>query len=263
MSKVNHYSEIEDAILYMKQHLDDPLSLSHLARHISYSPYHFSRLFKQKTGLSPIYYVASLRMQKAKDLLLRTDLTIRDIGLEIGQQSLGTFTTRFTQRIGLSPSRFRKTAHEAPSHLEALSKLSNWSTSSINYVGEYADMTGTVSTSEPFKGIILIGLFPKPIPEGRPLYGTLILDRGNFRFTQVKPGRYYLMATSVSWGMTSIDYMLPYQTLRTRTKYPITVKPFSSIPHQDVMLYPPKLDDPPILISLPLLMKSFLSRLHI
>jgi len=200
-------------------------------------------------------------LQKAKDLLLRTDLTVRDIGLEIGQQSLGTFTTRFTERVGMTPAYFRASVTQADDKLGSLQKLKEWSPPLFNGK-QFADMTGTVTASEPFQGVILIGLFPKPIPEGMPLYGTLIATTGDFYLTNVKPGRYYLMATSVSWGAQAIDFLLPHKTLRTRSRNPINVKPFSPIPHQDVMLYPPRIDDPPILISLPVLMNSFLERLQ-
>lgn len=92
----DRYAEIDAVIEFIHQHMDEPLSLSRLARYAAYSPYHFTRLFKDRTGLSPLYYVSSLRLQKAKDLLLRTNLSVRDIAVEIGQQSLGTFTTSFT-----------------------------------------------------------------------------------------------------------------------------------------------------------------------
>jgi len=91
-------------IAHIHQHIDEPLPLSRLAGHVACSPYHFTRLFKKQIGLSPLYYVSSLRLQKAKDLLLHTSMRVRDIGLEIGQQSLGTFTTRLTERVGVTPS---------------------------------------------------------------------------------------------------------------------------------------------------------------
>lgn len=257
---VDRHSEIEEVILYIQQHLDDPMSLDNLAGHISYSPYHFSRMFKKKTGLSPLYYVSSLRLQKAKDLLLHTDFTVRDIGLEIGQQSLGTFTSRFSERVGMTPAYFRRSVQQAPEQLQSLQKLSDWTVPVLTASTQYADITGTVCSSISVSGVTLIGLFPKPIPEGMPLFGTLISGTGDFVLTGVKPGRYYLMATTVSWGTGAVDFMLPHETLRTRTKNPITVKPFSSVAHQNVTLHPPKLTDPPILISLPLLMKNFLGR---
>lgn len=255
----DRYSEIDEVIAYIHQHIDEPLLLSRLAGHVAYSPYHFARIFKERIGLSPLYYVSSLRLQKAKDLLLRTNLSIRDIGLEIGQQSLGTFTTRFTERVGVTPSDFRNSALQADNHFRSLQKLNDWRT--LHPVSnQYARIEGTVQAAIPFEGVILIGLFAKPIPEGLPLYGTLLSSLGDFCFTGVKPGTYYLMATSVSWGMQAIDFLLPHTTLRTRSKKPIIVGPNSTVPYQQVMLHVPHTDDPPILISLPLLMNNFLNR---
>lgn len=251
------YSEIDEIIAYINQNIYDPLPLSRLADHVAYSPYHFARIFKERIGLSPLYYVSALRLQKAKDLLLRTNLSIRDIGLEIGQQSLGTFTTRFTERVGVSPSQFRNSSQQADEHLRSLQMLGGWSKaqSSRSMPGT---ITGTFETEIPFEGVVLVGLFAKPIPEGLPLYGTLVSSGEDFIIPGVKPGTYYLMATSVAWGTKAMDFMLPHTTLRTRSKEPIIVKPFSFVPHLHVTLHAPHPDDPPILISLPLLMNNFL-----
>jgi AraC family transcriptional regulator len=254
------YSEIDEAIAYIHQHIDEPLPLSRLAGHVAYSQYHFTRIFKERIGLSPLYYVSALRLQKAKNLLLHTGLSIRDIGLEIGQQSLGTFSTRFTERVGVTPSDFRNSAIQADNDLRSLQKLIDWRTSSHSTPNQHAKVEGTVEAQIPFEGVILIGLFAKPIPEGLPLYGTLLASLGYFCFTDVRPGTYYLMATSVSWGMQAADFLLPHTTLRTRSKEPIIVQPYSAIPYQQVTLRVPRLDDPPILISLPVLMNNFLNR---
>lgn len=256
----DRYSEIDEAITYIHQNLHEPLTLSELANHVAYSPYHFTRLFKEKMGLPPLYYVSSLRLQKAKDLLLHTNLSVRDIGLEIGQQSLGTFTTRFTERVGVSPSHFRNSKEQAGNHFDTLRNLKDWSLPNLDS-NEHHIVRGTIRAEVPFQGVILIGLFPKPIPEGLPLHGTLLSSLGDFCFTDVKPGVYYLMATSVAWKMKTTDFLLPNTTLRTRTRKPIIVGS-TPVPHQQVTLYPPRLDDPPILISLPLLMNNFLNQMN-
>lgn len=259
--RTDRYAEIDGVVAYIHQHIHEPLSLSRLAGYAGYSPYHFTRIFKERIGLSPLYYVSSIRLQKAKELLLHTNLSVRDIGLEIGQQSLGTFTTRFTERVGMTPSDFRNSTLQAANYLRSLQKLTDWR-ASHPAANQHARMEGTVQAEVPFEGVILIGLFPKPIPEGLPLYGTLLSSLGDFCFTGVKPGTYYLMATSVSWGMQAMDFLLPHTTLRARLKEPIIVGPCSSVPHQQVMLHAPRLDDPPILISLPLLTNHFLNRAH-
>ena len=257
----DRYPEINETIGYIHQHLHEPLSLSELACYASYSPYHFTRIFKEKMGISPVYYISALRLQKAKDLLLNTNLCVRDIGLEIGQKSLGTFTTRFTERVGMAPSEFRNSVQKAENHFRSLQKLNDWSDSPI-LMNQQATITGTINATVPFEGLILIGLFAKPIPEGLPIYGTLVSSLGDFYITDVKPGVYYLMATSVSWGMQAKDFLLPQKTLRTQSKKPIIVDSFSTVPHQEVLLYPPRLDDPPILISLSVLMNHFLQKVH-
>ncbi len=253
------YAEIDEIITYIGKHLDEPLPLNRLAAHVAYSPYHFARIFKERMGLPPLYYVSSLRLQRAKELLLNTNYSIRDIGLEIGQQSLGTFTTRFTERVGVTPAEFRTQPLHADHHLQALKRLADWRTVSTA-VPQYATVRGTIQAEVPFEGVILIGLFARPIPEGMPLYGTLISSLGDFSITGVKPGTYYLMATSIAWEMQAKDVLLPQATLRTRSKKPIVIGSQPYPPHLEAMLHPPHPEDPPILISLPLLMNSFLQR---
>ena len=128
--------------------------------------------------------------------------------MEIGQQSLGTFTTRFTERVGVTPSQFRNSKEEADEHLLSLQKLNSWR-ESIPVENPNLTVEGTVEATAPFQGVILIGLFAKPIPEGLPLYGTLLPSVGSFRFGDVSPGTYYLMATSVPWGMQAVDFCFP------------------------------------------------------
>jgi AraC family transcriptional regulator len=251
---------IHEVISYIHEHIYDPLPLEQLAKYAGYSPYHFTRLFKDRVGISQSHYISSLRLQKAKELLLHTNLNVRDIAIEIGQQSLGTFTTRFTEKVGMAPAEFRNSQHRANHDFVALSKLEDWHPSRIT-PGRYTTIQGSISAEIPFDGLILIGLFAKPIPEGRPIHGTLLPGLGEFQFTNVEPGNYYLMATSISWRSPTSEFLLPTSTLRTRTRLPIIVDLCSQAPFQQVELRMPSLDDPPILISLPVLMNSFLNQI--
>lgn len=252
--------EIDEVIAYIHQNIHDPISLDELANHVAYSPYHFSRIFKKKIGVSPLYYVSSLRLQKAKEMLLHTNLTVRDIGLEVGQQSLGTFTTRFTERVGLSPSQFRHSISETDNQLYSLQKISGWGPPSAE--SGFNVVQGTVTAEVSFNGVILIGLFQKSIPEGLPLYGTVLSSLGDYLFTDVKQGTYYLMATAVSWKTEATEILLPHTTLRARSINPIIVQNGQPISRKNLMLHRPRLDDPPILISLPLLMTNFIKSMN-
>jgi AraC-like DNA-binding protein len=253
--------EIDEVIMYIHRNIHDPISLDLLANHVGYSPYHFSRIFKKYMGISPLYYVSSLRLQKAKEMLLQTNLTVRDIGLEVGQKSLGTFTTRFTERVGVSPSQFRRSISEADNHLHSLQTLSEWHPLSSGNHSNF--VRGTVMAEVPFSGVIFIGLFEKSILEGLPLYGTVLSSLGEYMFTDVKPGTYYLMATAVSWETEATDILLPHTTLRARSIHPIIVQNVMPIPQQNLTLHGPRLDDPPILISLPLLMNNFMNTMNL
>lgn len=252
--------QLERVLSYIQQNLHEPLSLSQLASIASYSPYHFSRLFKSSIGLSPHQYVSALRLQRAKHLLLQTNLPIRDIGMEIGQQSLGTFTTRFTEKVGVTPLQFRKSHQQTSTYLQALKDSPTWikgrpMKNEINLV------EGQIKVEERFSGIIFVGLFIKPIPEGLPPYGTLLASPGRFSFTNVRTGVYYLMATAVNWEMDPSEILLPHRTLRAKANVPVMVENRLPNPEQELILRRPRMDDPPILISLPLLMKKYLTEI--
>ncbi len=251
--------EVEEAIAYIHRNLEEPISLDGLAKYVGYSTYHFLRLFKAQTGLPPHYYVSSLRLQKAKDLLLHTNFTVRDIAQEIGQQSLGTFTTRFTEKVGVTPAAFRAQRQQAERQLQQLMALKE-----REEAGEVqpdgAKISGHIQAEGSMQGVIFVGLFHRPIPDSIPVYGTLLLRPGPFRFAGVRPGTYYLMATSLPWCVRSEDILLPQHTLRTRMHPPIVIESHDQHIHLQVTLHPPSLLDPPILISLPLLMSRFLAR---
>lgn len=255
------YAEIDEAIAYIQRNLDEPLPLTRLARHVAFSTFHFARIFKERMGLPPLYYVSSLRLQRAKELLLDSNLSVRQIGLEIGQQSLGTFTTRFTERVGMTPGEFRQSEPLAERYIQTLRELSDWREQIAVSADSGSRVTGVVTSDEPFDGFVLIGLFNKPIPEGLPTYGTLLPSLGGFSFGGVKPGIYYLMATSVSWEMQAKDFLLPHRTLRSRYHAPLFVGPHAEVPPLQLKLYLPRPDDPPILVSLPALMNRFLNRI--
>lgn len=254
------YPEVDKVIAYIQERIDEPLSLPDLSRHAGYSPYHFSRLFKERMGMPPLYYISLLRLQRAKELLLRTPLPVRDVGLAVGQQSLGTFTTRFTERVGVTPAEFRRQALHTDRQLLDLQMPDIWKMP-LPVLGHHARVEGMVRAEVPFRGVIFLGLFARPIPEGVPLYGTLASGLGPFSLSGVKPGLYYLMATAVPWDTQASDILLPHGTLRTRSHKPVIVTSSSATVHTQVTLHAPKLDDPPILVSLPLLMSHFLQRM--
>jgi len=91
----------------MTAHLDDEFSLATLAALAELSEYHFSRLFKRATGLAPSQYFIRLRMARARQLLLESQRSVIDIGLEVGYSSASHFSQVFRREVGVTPSEFR------------------------------------------------------------------------------------------------------------------------------------------------------------
>lgn len=87
-----------------------PLDVEALARGAHMSAGHLSREFKTAFGESPYGYLMTRRIERAMALLRRGDLSVTDVCFAVGCSSLGTFSTRFTQLVGISPSAYRKNA---------------------------------------------------------------------------------------------------------------------------------------------------------
>jgi AraC family transcriptional regulator len=92
---------------YVEAHLGDPLTLTEIAAVACLSPYHLSRSFKLTTGIGLHQYVVRRRIERAKHLLLRTELPLAEIAGIVGFDSQASFTARFRREIGVSPGRLR------------------------------------------------------------------------------------------------------------------------------------------------------------
>lgn len=87
-----------------------PLNVEALARTANMSAGHLSREFRQAYGESPYSYLMTRRIERAMALLRRGDLSVTEVCFEVGCQSLGTFSTRFTELVGMPPSTYRREA---------------------------------------------------------------------------------------------------------------------------------------------------------
>jgi AraC-like DNA-binding protein len=90
-----------------------PLDVPTLARLAHMSAGHFSRSFQAAFGEAPYSYLMTRRIERAKALLRRGDLSVTEVCFAVGCSSLGTFSTRFTELVGESPSAYRARDHEA------------------------------------------------------------------------------------------------------------------------------------------------------
>ncbi|MFC8734275.1 helix-turn-helix transcriptional regulator [Luteimicrobium sp. NPDC057192] len=84
-----------------------PLDVESLARGVHVSAGHLSRQFRLAFGVSPYSYLMTRRIERAMALLRRGDLSVTEVCFAVGCQSLGTFSTRFTELVGMPPSVYR------------------------------------------------------------------------------------------------------------------------------------------------------------
>ncbi|HTY34024.1 helix-turn-helix transcriptional regulator [Mycobacterium sp.] len=85
-----------------------PLDVEALARGVHMSAGHLSREFRRAYGESPYSYLMTRRIERAMALLRRGDLSVTEVCFAVGCSSLGTFSTRFTELVGMPPSAYRR-----------------------------------------------------------------------------------------------------------------------------------------------------------
>lgn len=116
LQSVNCYTEaspspmsatVENVIKFMKENIQETLSLDYIASHVNVSSSSLSHLFKTETGCSPIEYMSQLKINFAKTILRSTNRTVSDIGLSLGYSSSSSFINAFSSRTGISPKQFR------------------------------------------------------------------------------------------------------------------------------------------------------------
>lgn len=100
---------IKKSIHYMKENIEKKLTLGEIASYTGYSVSHYSTLFREKTGHSPLAYFNLLKIEKATMLLDTTDMKINQICYKVGMEDTYYFSRIFTRLMGISPNQYRKT----------------------------------------------------------------------------------------------------------------------------------------------------------
>jgi AraC family transcriptional regulator len=98
--------KLRQAVEYIQANLGEDLSLSEIANELGMSQYYFCHLFKRSTGISPHQYLIQQRVERAKHLLKRSQLTITAIALECGFANQSHFAKSFRKHTGMNPKKF-------------------------------------------------------------------------------------------------------------------------------------------------------------
>jgi AraC-like DNA-binding protein len=96
----------------MDREYAEPLDVAALARTALMSPAHFSRRFRETYSETPYSYLMTRRIERAKALLRRGDLSVTEVCFAVGAASLGSFSARFAELVGETPSQYRARDHE-------------------------------------------------------------------------------------------------------------------------------------------------------
>jgi len=105
---LNNFCKIKDALEYIENHLDEPMSFKKLAQKFNFSPYYFHRMFSIIVGKTISAYIRDRRLQLACIALTTTNNPVTNIGLDCGYDSAQSFSRTFKQIYGISPSEYRK-----------------------------------------------------------------------------------------------------------------------------------------------------------
>jgi AraC-like DNA-binding protein len=249
------HESVQHAISIINKRFDEPLTLRILASENFFSPFHFSRLFHKETGITPSGYLRAVRLFQAKRLLTITSLAVADVVTAVGYSSVGTFTTRFTQATGLSPSQFRE--EEVADLLIAagpgLRKLPSYEqVRALCALRPRPDRpTGSIVGSvripeESTPADVLIGVFDSLVPQGSPVACQAMTGVGTPEvFIQNVPtGKWFVIAMA----MPTAGRMQPETLVLGGTRDPVTITAGQAA-GVDLKLCAPSPTDPPFAVA--------------
>jgi AraC-like DNA-binding protein len=243
-----HSLAVQRVISAIRVRLDENISLAEMASVAYMSRYHFNRIFRQVTGLPPRRFLSKLRVEAAAQMLLNTDSSVTDICLDVGYTSLGTFVRRFSDVLGISPTKLRM-LRQSPAKNLLYRAISGARDAPPD---QRASVTGRIQCPPSFAGPIFVGLFPAPIPEGTPVACATTLRPGSYVISGVPKGRYYVFALGLPWP-ESLDGFFRYEAALRGGGQLVAVN-HGTLECEEIYLRTVAATDPPVLLNLPFLL---------
>ena len=102
-----HDNKMKKALRYIDAHLSDDLRLEDVASHVYLSPYYFSKIFKEETGENFIEYLTRVRIDKAKELLVDANVSVKEAGIQSGYSDPNYFSRIFKKQMDMTPSEYK------------------------------------------------------------------------------------------------------------------------------------------------------------
>jgi AraC-like DNA-binding protein len=242
------YEHLVTRLIRVMRASDEPLSLDDLAEMAGLSTYHFARVFRSVAGIPPVEYQTALRFVRAKELLLTSDASVTDICFEVGYGSLGTFSRRFKQMVGLTPADFRALP-EIVDRIDYGREI----TRGVRLGGSMARIEGAI-VAPAIASRIYVGLFPDNRPGGRPVVGQMLPEPGPFVLPNIPRGTWHLMAAALPLAGDPLTQLLPDGSIHVGAAGAVEIRRGDEVIRRTVAMRPVLPTDPPVLTALPALL---------
>ncbi|WP_266849082.1 AraC family transcriptional regulator [Streptomyces sp. NBC_00568] len=239
---------VERAVAYMRERCGEPLTLAEIAESALLSRFYFTRVFKAETGLTPGRFLAAVRMHEAKRLIESTSMSITEISLAIGYNSLGSFTKSFTASVGVSPGRFRRLSRDGQQGLPD-PEPAVWPGGGT--------VAGTVSLPEGHGNArVFLGAFRTAVVQHAPLAWAVVdVPSGRpscYSLKNVPGGSWHLLAVAQAAGVGPGPRAGRTVLVGGHGRPAVTVAA-DGVTSAAVRLRPVRPADPPVLLALPAL----------
>ncbi|MEU3934419.1 AraC family transcriptional regulator [Streptomyces sp. NPDC029044] len=230
---------VEQAVRIIRERYAEPLGLDELARAVLVSKFHLLRIFTEITGVTPGRFLSAVRISEAKRLLQQSDLAVACISSMVGYSSTGSFTSRFTDSVGIPPTRYRQLSR-GQAEFTARPRVDD-----DGARPERSRLGGVTRARAVPLSPIYIGSFEGPILQGRPSSWTSTRRPGPFVLEQVPYGTCYLHATMLAVREHPLETVL-----LTATFGPVQIGPYAGV-EAELVLRPRAWWHPPVLFAVP------------
>ena len=243
-----HLEAVERAVCVIRSRFAEPDTLQRLSDAAWLSRFHLHRVFSEVTGVSPGRFLAAVRLEAAKRMLLDSRFRVMDICYEVGYESVGTFTSQFTSLVGTQPRRFRQLVQ---AFRDCRVELPAPGPASTRDGPAPARLSGTIGCEDGFSGWACLGLFPSRVPQGTPAACALAAAPGRFSIAAAASVESpHLLAVAMPPADRMIELLVPDQS-RLRVGW-IEPRRLARGCHMALRALRPT--DPPVVLAYPLLL---------
>ncbi|MFF4221446.1 helix-turn-helix transcriptional regulator [Streptomyces abikoensis] len=250
-------ASVERAIRRMRDHLGETQCLTDHAEAGLFSPFHFHRVFRSVTAVTPGRFLAALRMAEAQRMMIRGSPRVTDVCTAVGYASLGTFTTQFTRLVGMSPSRFKALVdrHGDRGIGELVDACGLTGPTGPTDPGLATGITGRAVGTAPADAalrdaVLFTGLFPHGVPQDLPVACAVTPATATVRLRPPGDAEHHVLAVCFDRATRVADAL--DDPAGARRSVATTRAPTDGSFH--LHLRAPAPSDPPIVLALPLLL---------